>query len=168
MSIRLERVTRSYAAGEVEVHALAGVDLSIGAGELLAITGASGSGKSTVLNVLGTLDRPTSCHYFLVQALDRVGLADRMHHRPGQLSGGQQQRVAIARAVVNQPKLLLADEPTGALDSASSASVMELLLELGRQGMTIVLVTHDPAVAARAERVVTFRDGRILSDSVAA
>jgi putative ABC transport system ATP-binding protein len=220
MLVRLSAVTRTYAAGEAEVFALKGVDLEIEAGEVLAITGASGSGKSTALNVLGTLDRPSSGRYFLdgepvedkddfelarirnrkigfvfqafhllardsalenvelpmiysgmrprerreraQYALERVGLADRVDHKPNQLSGGQQQRVAIARAIVNEPVLLLADEPTGALDSASADSVMELLLEQSAQGMTIVLVTHDPNIAARAHRVVTFKDGEIL------
>jgi len=224
--VRLECATRTYDTGDLRVAALAEVDLEIQSGELVAITGASGSGKSTALNILGTLDRPTSGRYFLdgepVEGLDdtelahirnrkigfvfqgfhlldrnsalenvelpmiyagvaprerrrraeaalhRVGLADRMHHRPGQLSGGQQQRVAIARAVVNSPLLLLADEPTGALDSATTREVLELFTELNRQGTSIVIVTHDPSVAAHTRRVITFRDGRVVSDSAAA
>jgi putative ABC transport system ATP-binding protein len=221
--VRLERATRTYDAGDLRVAALAEIDLTIDAGELVAITGASGSGKSTALNILGTLDRPTSGRYFLdgepveglddtelarirnrkigfvfqgfhllerstalenvelpmiyagvsprerrrraEAALDRVGLAARMHHRPGQLSGGQQQRVAIARSVVNSPLLLLADEPTGALDSATTQEVLELFSELNRQGTTVVIVTHDPNVAAHTNRVITFRDGHVVSDS---
>ncbi|HEY2745024.1 MAG TPA: ABC transporter ATP-binding protein [Polyangia bacterium] len=208
--------------GEIEVKALRDVDFVVRAGEMVAIMGASGSGKSTMLNLIGTLDRPTEGEYLLdgepvqnldeyelaerrnrkigfvfqsfnllprdnalenvelpmvyagerratrrkkaVRALERVGLGDRMDHLPNQLSGGQQQRVSIARAIVNEPLLLLADEPTGALDSTTTKQVMELFVELHRQGMTVVLVTHDPNIAAYAERVVSFSDGVIVSD----
>ena len=220
--IRLERVSKVYEMGEVEVRALKEVSLSIYTGEMIAIMGTSGSGKSTLLNIVGTLDRPSTGHYFLDgtavenldeqelsglrnrklgfvfqsfnllprdtalsnvelpliysgvrpavrrrrarEALERVGLGDRVDHVPNQLSGGQQQRVSIARAIVNDPVLLLADEPTGALDTATSEQVMELFCELHRQGMTVALVTHDPGVAGYAERVVRFRDGGIVSD----
>jgi putative ABC transport system ATP-binding protein len=220
--VRLEQISKVYRMGEVEVHALRHVSLSIGHGELVAIMGASGSGKSTTLNVIGTLDRPSTGRYFLAEeaveslpeeelarlrnlkigfvfqafhllpresaqgnvelplvyagvrpaerrrraldALARVGLAERARHLPSQLSGGQQQRVSLARAIVQNPALLLADEPTGALDSTTSEQVLELLGELHRQGMTIVIVTHDPTVAAHASRVITFSDGRMLSD----
>ncbi len=220
--VRFESISKMYLMGEIEVHALREVSLSVRAGEMLAIMGASGSGKSTMLNILGTLDRPTAGRYFLdgepvesldeyelsalrnrkmgfvfqsfnllprdtalqnvelpmvyagersssrrkkaLAALERVGLADRVDHLPNQLSGGQQQRVSIARAIVNQPLLLLADEPTGALDSATTQQVMELFVELHRQGMTVIVVTHDPNIAAYAERVVRFKDGVIVSD----
>lgn len=220
--IAFDAVSKVYAMGEGEVHAMREVSITIRDGEMTAIMGASGSGKSTMLNIVGMLDRPTSGHYhfdgeaveardevelshlrnkkigFVFQsfnllprdsaaqnvelpliyagekpavrrkraltALERVGLADRSSHLPNQLSGGQQQRVAIARAIVNEPKLLLADEPTGALDSATTKQVMELFCDLHQQGMTIVLVTHDPKIAAYATRVVTFSDGRIVSD----
>jgi putative ABC transport system ATP-binding protein len=219
---RLESVSKVYAMGEVEVHALREVSFTVGAGEMTAIMGASGSGKSTMLNILGTLDRPSSGRYFLdgepvesldeyelsrlrnrkigfvfqsfnllprdtalanvelpmvyagisggkrkkraLAALDRVGLGDRVDHLPNQLSGGQQQRVSIARAIVNEPLLLLADEPTGALDSATTRQVMELFVDLHKQGMTVVVVTHDPSIAEYAERVVKFQDGVIVSD----
>ena len=208
------------------MHALRGVSIDLRHGEMVAIMGASGSGKSTMLNMIGTLDRPTSGRYFLdgdpVEELDeeelaelrnrkigfvfqsfhllprlsavanvelpmvysgtskrerreraraalaRVGLAEREDHLPNQLSGGQQQRVAIARAIVNDPVLLLADEPTGALDSVTTRQVMELFCSLHEQGITVVLVTHDPAIAKYAQRVVTFADGNIVSDSRAA
>jgi putative ABC transport system ATP-binding protein len=211
-----------YRMGEIDVHALRAVSMDIESGELCAIMGASGSGKSTALNVLGTLDRPTSGRYFLagravealgedelarqrsskigfvfqafhllpretaqsnvelplvyagvrpaerrrraLDALARVGLADRARHLPSQLSGGQQQRVSLARAIVQNPALLLADEPTGALDSKTSLQVLELLAELHRQGMTIVIVTHDASVARYASRVITFSDGRVMND----
>jgi putative ABC transport system ATP-binding protein len=220
--VQLELISKIYSMGEVDVHALRSVSLRIGAGELVAIMGASGSGKSTMLNVMGTLDRPTSGRYFLggeaveglpeedlarlrnqkigfvfqafhllsretaqsnvelpmayagVQpaerrrraqaALARVGLSERARHLPNQLSGGQQQRVSLARALVQRPLLLLADEPTGALDSATTQEVLELLLDLHREGMTIVIVTHDPRVAAYAPRVITFSDGEIAND----
>ncbi|MDB4941337.1 MAG: transporter, ATP-binding protein [Labilithrix sp.] len=224
--VTLEAVSKSYAmsagADAPTVHALRDVRLDLRAGESVAIMGASGSGKSTTLNILGTLDRPTSGRYLLdgepVEALDeeelavlrnqkigfvfqsfhllprltalanvelpmvyagvrprdrrdraraalaRVGLDAREDHLPNQLSGGQQQRVAIARAIVNDPLLLLADEPTGALDSATTRQVMELFGSLHAQGITVVLVTHDPAIAAYAERVITFADGRVQGD----
>jgi putative ABC transport system ATP-binding protein len=220
--IQLEAITKTYTMGDVEVHALRGVSLSIGRGEFTAIMGASGSGKSTLMNLLGCLDRPTAGRYLLegndvsrlpsdalatirnrtigfvfqsfnllsrtsalenvelplvyaglttaerharaAEALGRVGLGDRVDHHPSQLSGGQQQRVAIARALVNQPRVLLADEPTGNLDSRTSEEVMALLQELGRAGITVVLVTHEPDIAEHASRIIVMRDGRIRSD----
>jgi putative ABC transport system ATP-binding protein len=220
--LELRGISKTYHMGEIEVRALRSVDFIVRAGEMVAIMGASGSGKSTMLNLIGTLDRPSEGEYLLdgepvqnldefelaerrnrkigfvfqsfnllprdnalenvelpmvyagerrsvrrkkaVRALERVGLGDRMDHLPNQLSGGQQQRVSIARASVNEPLLLLADEPTGALDSTTTKQVMELFVELHRQGMTVVLVTHDPNIAAYAERVVSFSDGVIVSD----
>ncbi len=221
--LELRAVEKVYRMGEVEVRALHSLSLELERGESVAIMGASGSGKSTTLNVMGTLDRPSSGTYSLegeaVEGLDddalaalrnrkigfvfqsfhllprlsamanvelpmvyagvaprerreraraalaRVGLADRGDHRPTQLSGGQQQRVAIARAIVNEPVLLLADEPTGALDSTMAAQVMVIFDALRARGITVVLVTHDAAVGAHMERVITFADGRIVSDS---
>jgi len=220
--LELRGISKTYRMGEIEVRALRDVDFTVRAGELVAIMGASGSGKSTMLNLIGTLDRPSDGEYLLdgepvqnldefelaalrnkkigfvfqsfnllprdnalenvelpmvyagesrsvrrkkaMRALDRVGLSDRMDHLPNQLSGGQKQRVAIARALVTQPRVILADEPTGALDSTTTRQVMELFVELHRQGMTVVLVTHDPNIAAYAERVVSFSDGVIVSD----
>jgi ABC-type lipoprotein export system ATPase subunit len=152
--VRLSSVEKTYRMGDIEVRALRSVSMAFERGEMVAIMGASGSGKSTTLNVIGTLDRPTAGRYFL----------DREDHLPNQLSGGQQQRVAIARAIVNDPLLLLADEPTGALDSATTRHVMELFTSLHEQGITVILVTHDAAIADYAERVVTFADGNIVSD----
>jgi macrolide transport system ATP-binding/permease protein len=224
--IRVEGVSRSFIVGDVEVHALHGVDLTIMPGEFVAIMGSSGSGKSTLMNILGCLDHPTGGHYYLEgvdvarlrepdlarirserlgfvfqsfnllartkaienvelplyyaasgpiqretrdrrarDALAFVGLGERESNTPGQLSGGQQQRVAIARALINAPSLLLADEPTGNLDTRTSHEIMETLVSLNcEQGVTIVLVTHEPDIAAYADRIVTMRDGEIVSD----
>ena len=215
-------VSKTYDLGETKVHALRGVNVSIEAGDFVAIMGASGSGKSTFMNILGCLDRPTTGTYLLdgidvttlgkreiagirngklgfvfqgfnllartsaldnvllptlyapvekgealrraESALQLVGLADRTHHFPSQLSGGQQQRVAIARALVNLPSILLADEPTGNLDSRTSVEIMELFQVLNDKGLTIVLVTHEPDISQFAKRVLVFRDGRIRRD----
>lgn len=218
---QLQGVDKVYGSGEMAVKALDGVDLTVNRGDYLAVMGASGSGKSTAMNILGCLDRPSSGSYrlnntpvedlsddqladlrnrdlgFVFQqfhllpqlsaldnvilpmvyagvpaaerrqraqaALERVGLGQRLNNKPNQLSGGQQQRVAIARAIINQPALLLADEPTGALDSQTTAEVLDIFDALHRGGMTVVMVTHEDDVAARAEKIVHFHDGRILS-----
>ncbi|PHX67390.1 MAG: macrolide ABC transporter ATP-binding protein [Cyanobium sp. Baikal-G2] len=218
---QLQGVDKVYGSGEMALKALDGVDLTVNRGDYLAVMGASGSGKSTAMNILGCLDRPSSGSYrlnntpveelsddqladlrnrdlgFVFQqfhllpqlsaldnvimpmiyagvpaaerrqraraALERVGLGQRLNNKPNQLSGGQQQRVAIARAIINQPALLLADEPTGALDSQTTAEVLDIFDALHRGGMTVVMVTHEDDVAARAEKIVYFRDGRILS-----
>ena len=220
--IELQQIHRRYDMDGQAVQALAGIDLRARAGEFIAITGASGSGKSSLLNVLGCLDRPSSGRYlidgedvagfddeatsdvrnrrigFVFQSfhllprltvlenvllplrfhrspprdavdhahhlLERVGLTDRAAHRPNQLSGGQQQRAAIARALLLKPALLLADEPTGNLDSRSAADVLTLLGEVHADGQTVVIVTHDPGIAARAPREVRLRDGVIEHD----
>ena len=212
-----------YDSGEVEVHALRGVNLKIYPGEFVAIMGTSGSGKSTLMNILGCLDLPTGGEYLLDgvrvnelsrnqladirnakigfvfqgfnllsrtsaienvelpllynrtrraddpgklarEALERVGLGGRLDHQPSQLSGGQQQRVAIARALVNSPSLILADEPTGNLDSRTSIDVMALFRELNDQGITVVLVTHEPDIASFTKRIIEVRDGMIRRD----
>ena len=224
--IDLKHIRKSYGGGDApEVHVLRGIDLSIHAGEFVAIVGASGSGKSTLMNILGCLDRPSAGEYrfagenvaqldsdelawlrreafgFVFQGyhlipsgsaqenvempaiyagtpaaerharaaalLARLGLAERTGNRPHQLSGGQQQRVSIARALMNGGHIILADEPTGALDSQSGAEVMTLLDELASQGHVVILITHDREVAARAKRVIEIRDGLIISDSAA-
>jgi putative ABC transport system ATP-binding protein len=220
--IRLEDVWKTYVMGDLELHALKGVSLTVERGEFTAIMGASGSGKSTLMNLLGCLDRPTRGRYLLdgedvsglssdalaairnrtigfvfqsfnlltrtsalenvelplvyaglsaaerhhraEEALAKVGLSGRAGHHPSQLSGGQQQRVAIARALVNRPRVLLADEPTGNLDSRTSEEVMALLQDLGAAGITVVLVTHEHDISEHASRVIVMRDGRIRSD----
>lgn len=222
--ISLDHISRVYGMGEAEVRALNDVDLTIHAGEFVAIMGPSGSGKSTAMNVLGCLDAPTSGTYrflgvdvgglsldqrallrrgyigFVFQgynllartsavenvelpliykgvaraerrelalaALARVGLQDRAHHDPSELSGGQQQRVAIARAIVGRPRVIMADEPTGNLDTERGQEIMDLLTRFNRdEGITIVMVTHEPDMAAYAKRMIHFLDGRIASDS---
>jgi putative ABC transport system ATP-binding protein len=221
--IELEQIHKTYAMGDVEVHALRGISLTIREGEFVAIMGTSGSGKSTTMNIIGCLDRPTKGRYVLdgedvsemskderadircqkigfvfqgfnllsrtsalenvelpmlyagvetaerharsMEALRAVGLAGREQNHPNQLSGGQQQRVAIARSLVNRPALILADEPTGNLDSRTSVEVMEIFQKLNRErGITLVLVTHEHDIAEYADRVVVFKDGRIKED----
>jgi putative ABC transport system ATP-binding protein len=220
--IRVEEVHKYYELGETRVHALRGVSLEIQRGEFLAIMGASGSGKSTFMNMLGCLDRPSSGRYLLegidvskhdkralalirnqkigfvfqgfnllarttalentelptlyakidraerqkrsAEALAMVGLADRAQHFPSQMSGGQQQRVAVARALVNRPSILLADEPTGNLDSRTSVEIMEVFQDLNDKGLTIVLVTHEHDIAQFAKRMLVFWDGKIRKD----
>jgi putative ABC transport system ATP-binding protein len=220
--IELRDVTKHYRMGDETVHALAGVSLSIERGEFVAIMGSSGSGKSTMMNVLGCLDRPTAGHYYLngrdvsqlgrnaladirnrtlgfvfqsfhllartsavenvelpllyagvssrerrrraESALHRVGLGNRLDHHPNQMSGGQQQRVAIARAIVNEPMVILADEPTGNLDTRTSIEIMALFQALGRAGITVIVVTHEEDIAAYAQRRLTMRDGVLVED----
>ena len=215
----LRHINKIYGSGDTEVRAVNDLSLTVESGDYMAVMGASGSGKSTAMNILGCLDRPSSGSYVLqgqaveglgdddlaglrnsclgfvfqqfhllghlsalenvelpmiyanvpaderrrraTEALQRVGLGERLRNRPNQLSGGQQQRVAIARAIINRPALLLADEPTGALDSETTRDVLEIFDQLNRDGMTVVLVTHEHDVAERAKRVLLFRDGRI-------
>jgi putative ABC transport system ATP-binding protein len=220
--LRLQNVARVYVVGVESIHALDGVSLELRRNEYVAIMGHSGSGKSTMMNVLGCLDRATAGKYFLdgqdtttmsdaelararnerigfvfqsyellgqmnalrnvelpliysrngwvsrrklaLEALERVGLADRVKHRPNQLSGGEKQRVAIARALINRPSILLADEPTGNLDTHTSEEIMGLFDRLHREGQTIIMVTHEDDIARHARRIIRMRDGRVMSD----
>lgn len=220
--IRTRDLRRDYHLGSETVRALRGVTLDIHRNEYVAIMGASGSGKSTMMNLIGCLDTPTGGGYWLNgaqvsdmdddqlahvrnreigfvfqtfnllpratalhnvelplvyagvksglrreaarEALERVGLQDRMEHKPNELSGGQRQRVAIARALVNTPSILLADEPTGNLDSTTSGDIMSVFADLHRQGQTVIMVTHEPDIAEQARRIVTLKDGTVASD----
>ena len=219
--IDIRDITKMYKMGDIEVHALRGVSLTVYEGEFLSIMGPSGSGKSTLMNVLGALDQPTSGEYYLDgvdvsklseqalarirnkkigfvfqsfnllkrttalrqvelpliyggnsrrserarKALESVGLERRIDHLPSELSGGQQQRVAIARALVSEPAMILADEPTGNLDSRSGTEVMQIFQRLNReQGITTIFVTHDPWIARHTQRVIMLRDGRVVAD----
>ena len=172
MLIEIKNIYKIYNEGkESEVRALDGVTLSIDRGEFVAIIGASGSGKSTLMNILGCLDVPTYGDYILNgadvpdrTARQRVGMADRFGHRPSEMSGGQQQRVAIARAIATHPPIIMADEPTGALDSKTGKHVLEILHSLHEGGSTIILITHDNGIAATAHRIVRISDGRIVAD----
>jgi putative ABC transport system ATP-binding protein len=222
--IQLDSITKTYRMGEMDVHALRGVSLTVDRGEFVAIMGSSGSGKSTMMNILGCLDRPSTGRYLLAgeevsqldrnelaeirnrtlgfvfqsfnllsrtsavenvelpllyqgvhtkervrrakASLERVGLGARFDHHPSQLSGGQQQRVAIARALVSDPKVILADEPTGNLDSKTSGEVMSLFQELGKSGITVVLVTHEADIAQFARRVISMKDGVVVEDKL--
>jgi putative ABC transport system ATP-binding protein len=220
--IDVRDLAKIYGEGETRVHALRGVDLTIAQGEFVAIMGTSGSGKTTMMNILGCLDRPSRGSYRLlgeevgklskgrlaeirnrtlgfvfqsynllprttaldnvqlplqyagipaperrarsIDALQRVGLGERLSHRPNQLSGGQQQRVAIARAIVNRPRVILADEPTGNLDSRTSLEIIKVFQDLGSSGISVIYVTHEADIAAFATRVITMKDGRIVQD----
>ncbi len=219
--IRVENLNKYYINGEMKLHALKNINFHVKAGEFAAIMGSSGSGKSTMMNILGCLDKNSEGTYILdgidvsktkeedlckirnakigfvfqafnllpkltalenvelplvyagvpkgerekraAEVLKKVGLSERMHHKPNELSGGQRQRVAIARALVNDPAIILADEPTGNLDSISEEEIMKLFQELNNQGKTIIIVSHEPEVAKYCKRIIVFKDGRIIS-----
>ena len=220
--IELKDIMKTYVMGDNVVHALNHVDVTIDYGEFTSIMGASGSGKSTMMNILGCLDRPTSGEYFLdgkeiagynddelahtrnakigfvfqnfnllpkltaqanvalpliyagvgeeermeraKKALEAVGLGDRLDHKPMEMSGGQRQRVAIARALINDPPVIMADEPTGNLDTKSSYEIMEIFKKMNEQGKTVIMVTHEPDIAAYTKRILVMRDGKLVSD----
>lgn len=221
--IRAEHLKKIYRNGDISVEALKGIDLEVGKGEFVAIMGASGSGKSTFMNILGCLDRPSEGHYYLEdidirekddnelslvrnqkigfvfqsfnlisrtsalknvelpmiyakvgveereerarELLEKVGLGTRWDHMPNELSGGQRQRVAIARSLANRPPIILADEPTGNLDTASSVEIMDIFTRLNREeGNTVIIVTHEPDIAEFTDRIITFKDGSVISD----
>ncbi len=220
--IQLEKISKTYQMGKIEVPALKEVSLNVQAGEMVALVGASGSGKSTLMNIMGFLDQPTSGKYLLegedvsqlndnklaemrnskigfvfqsynllprtialanvelplvyggtgqkrkraLDALERVGLKERANHKPSELSGGEQQRVAIARALINNPALILADEPTGNLDTKASLDIISIFCQLNRDGITIVMVTHEMDIAAQAKRIVRLLDGQIIEDKL--
>jgi len=220
--IEVKDIHKTYDLGDVQVHALRGVTLKIDNGDFVSIMGASGSGKSTFMNIIGCLDKPTNGEYYLdsnqvssmesdelaeirnlkigfvfqsfnllartsaienvelpmiynntdakkrtelaMEAIQKVGLNGREHHMPSQLSGGQQQRVAIARAIVNNPSIILADEPTGNLDSQTSVEIMGIFKDLNKQDKTIIMITHEQDIAENAERIITFKDGLVIED----
>lgn len=220
--IEVKDIHKTYHLGDIQVHALRGVTLKIDNGDFVSIMGASGSGKSTFMNIIGCLDKPTNGEYYLdsnqvssmesdelaeirnlkigfvfqsfnllartsaienvelpmiynntdakkrkelaMEAIQKVGLNGREHHMPSQLSGGQQQRVAIARAIVNNPSIILADEPTGNLDSQTSVEIMGIFTDLNKQGKTIIMITHEQDIAENAERIITFKDGLVIED----
>ncbi len=220
--IELKDIMKTYVMGDNVVHALNHVDVTIDYGEFTAIMGASGSGKSTMMNILGCLDRPTSGEYYLdgkeiagynddelahtrnakigfvfqnfnllskltaqanvalpliyagvgeeermeraKKALEAVGLGERLDHKPMEMSGGQRQRVAIARALINDPPVIMADEPTGNLDTKSSYEIMEIFKKMNEQGKTVIMVTHEPDIAAYTKRILVMRDGKLVSD----
>jgi ABC-type lipoprotein export system ATPase subunit len=160
-AIELTDLTKHYKQGKNIVKALDGVSLSIQSGEFVAVVGRSGSGKTTMLDLLGLLLRPTRA----MRLLEEVDLTDRVEHRPTELSGGQAQRVAIARSLINNPTLVLGDEPTGEVDSETSTQLIDLMRRMNRErGVTFVIVTHDMDIANRTDRIIRLKDGRVLSD----